>query len=285
MYDYSFIRYLSAKKSVDDRALNRQVWETMRQTLPTASAENPLRVLELGAGIGTMIERMSEWGALSYADYTAIDVEPANIIEARERTAEIGRNINLTLESIDVFDFIAREKDRQQWDLLIAHALLDLFDIPTALPKLLTLLRPGGLFYFTINFDGATIFEPTIDPQFDALVEKLYHATMDARLTDGKPSGDSRAGRHLFQHLRATGTEILAAGSSDWVVFAGENGYSADEAYFLHFIVNTVAHALTDHPDLDPIQFSAWIAQRHRQIDNGELVYIAHQLDFFGRMP
>jgi hypothetical protein len=31
-------------------------------------------------------------------------------------------------------------------------------------------------------------------------------------------------------------------------------------------------------------QFSAWIEQRHRQIDDGALVYIAHQLDFFGSL-
>ena len=29
----------------------------------------------------------------------------------------------------------------------------------------------------------------------------------------------------------------------------------------------------------------AWIAQRHAQIEAGSLVYIAHQLDFLGRVP
>jgi hypothetical protein len=33
---------------------------------------------------------------------------------------------------------------------------------------------------------------------------------------------------------------------------------------------------------LDPVRFEAWIAERHAQIERGELVYIAHQLDFFG---
>src|SRR5712691_8440602 len=33
------------------------------------------------------------------------------------------------------------------------------------------------------------------------------------------------------------------------------------------------------HPDLDAERFTAWIAQRHAQVEQGTLVYIAHQLD------
>src|SRR5262249_9484522 len=111
------------------------------------------------------------------------------------------------------------------------------------------------------------------------------HQTMDRRLIAGKPSGDSRTGRHLFAHLRAAGAEVLAAGSSDWVVFASANGYHADEAYFLHFIIHTVHSALTGHPDVDPGRLADWIAQRHAQVEQGTLVYIAHQLDVLGRVP
>jgi hypothetical protein len=139
--------------------------------------------------------------------------------------------------------------------------------------------------YCPITFDGSTIFQPEIDPEFDAAIEACYHQTMDRRLVAGKPSGDSRTGRHLFAHLRTAGAEVLAAGSSDWVVFAGANGYPADEAYFLHFIVHTVHTALTGYPGLDAGRFTAWIAQRHAQVEQGTLVYVAHQLDWLGRVP
>jgi hypothetical protein len=157
-------------------------------------------------------------------------------------------------------------------------------DISATLPQLFSLLKPGGHFYFTINFDGATIFQPTIDAALDAQIEQLYHRTMDERITEGKPSGDSRSGRHLFQHLRQAGGEILAAGSSDWVVFAGPDGYPADEAYFLQFIVHTMQQALAGHPELDAARFADWIQRRQRQIETGDLVYIAHQLDFCGHI-
>ena len=171
-------------------------------------------------------------------------------------------------------------------------------DIEATLPILFSLLKPGGLFYFTINFDGATILEPAIEPKFDALIEHLYHQTMDDRVINGRKSGDSQSGRHLFSYLRKLNTNILAAGSSDWVVFAASqlpepaegNGsirnhnYPADEAYFLHFIIHTMQQALSNHPQLDQTKFNDWIAERHLQIENGELIYIAHQLDFVGRI-
>jgi SAM-dependent methyltransferase len=303
--NYSFTRYLAAKKTIDDRALNQHVWQTLRQALPAATQETPLRVLEIGAGTGTMIERVLERNLLTHATFTAIDAGAENMVEARRRMSQWAikqrfaitaegtnrvrlhrdrQNITIILETIDMFDFVAREQNRRAWDLLIAHAFVDLVDMPSTLPLLLALLKPGGLFYFTLVFDGGTILQPDIDPSFDAYLERLYHHTMDTRLTNGQPSGDSRTGRHLFQHLSRAGVELLAAGSSDWVVFPGPHGYPTDEAYFLHFIIHTMHTALIDHPDLIPDQLDGWISQRHIQIEKQELVYIAHQLDFLGRV-
>lgn len=302
----SFPRYLAAKKSVDDRALNEFVWQTLQSQLAGSPAQSPLRILEIGAGIGTMLERLVDRSLLHRAHYTALDALPENIDAAHWRllawadrndipatgspggelhfsTAQLDMTLHLT--AIDLFDFIEQARDTQPWDLLIAHAFLDLMDIPAVLPRLFELLKPGGYFYFTLNFDGATLFEPMIDPELDLQIKTLYHRSMDERVTDGKPSGDSRAGRHLFQHLPAAGAVILAAGASDWVVYPTSAGYPNDEAYFLHFIIHTIAEALSGHPELDASRFAAWIAARHTQIERHELVYIAHQLDFTGHYP
>ena len=82
--DYPFTRYLAAKKSVDDRALNYHVRQSLVQALPLAAPEAPLLILEVGAGIGTMLERMLEQGLLTYATFTAIDAQAENIAEARK---------------------------------------------------------------------------------------------------------------------------------------------------------------------------------------------------------
>ena len=286
---HDFPRYLAAKRSVDDRALNRPVWDSLRRALPAGRQ----RVLEIGAGIGTMADRVWAWDLLRQANYTAIDADPANVAAGAawwSAVAQARPGFSLHWETVDLFGFIAREQGQQTWDLLIAHAFMDLVDVPGTLPGLLALLRPGGLLYFSVNFDGATILEPAIDPPLDALVVQLYHQTMDQRVTAGRPAGDSQTGRHLYHQLRAAGVEVLAAGSSDWVVLPrpganGQMGYPADEAYFIHFIIHTISTALAGHPALHPARFAAWIAERHAQVERGELVYIAHQLDYLGRKP
>lgn len=300
--NYSFTHYLSAKRTVDDRAINRYVWEQLASLLPPTSRDMPLQVLEVGAGIGTMIERILEWDLLRFANYTAIDSQPENIKSAQLRLEDWGRSrdmqvrtsrkgvtledshrlMTITLEPVDAFNLIARERASGRWDLLIAHAFLDLVDVPSILPGLLALLMPGGLFYFSINFDGLTLLEPTIDPALDELIPILYHHTMDERRMAGKPSGDSRTGRRLFAYLKNAEAHILAAGASDWVIHSQQGKYPGDEAYFLRFIINTIHQALAGHPELDQDSFQAWIAERHAQIERGELVYIAHQIDILG---
>lgn len=299
---YSFQRYLAAKQTVDDRALNPNVFEALRQALICHPAER-LQVLEAGAGAGAMLKRLMAAGVLPAANYTAIDSDPLNLSAAREslptwaaeheasfHQAAGGRvhiqgyspDVALTLEAIDLFDFLARPGELGRWDLLVAHAFLDLLDLPTALPRLLRLLRPGGLFYFTVNFDGVTTLEPQLDPYLDPLIERLYHRTMDERHVNGFPSGDSHSGRHLFTHLRDAGAHLLAAGASDWVVYPVSGGYPADEAYFLHYLIHTIGAALAGHPELDPDVFTAWLDKRHTQVERSELIYLTHQLDFAG---
>ena len=292
---YDFVRYLTAKRTVDDRALNPHVWAAMAAAAADRARHvQPLQVLEIGAGVGTMIERAAAWSLCPGAavNYLAIDAEPANIAAAQARLEAAQARLealppawSVQVEQADLFDFVRRPAALHRYDLLIANAFLDLVDIPQTLPLLRRLLQPGGLFYFTITFDGATILQPVIDPAFDAQVEAVYHRTMDERITAGQRSGDSRSGRHLFGHLVRAGFDLRAAGASDWVVHPVAGHYPADEAYFLHFIVHTMQDALQSRAELDPGQLTEWVETRHRQVEQGELVYIAHQLDVFGVCP
>ncbi|HXF86147.1 MAG TPA: hypothetical protein VNK49_12240 [Anaerolineales bacterium] len=287
--EYSFQRYLLAKQSVDDRALNKDVLRVLRSSLPP----EPFRIIEVGAGIGTMIRRLVRWDVIHQCEYVMVDEMVENVeyasgwvkvwaeeaglsVERSEgnqvRVFDKARDVRIRFERADVFDFI--QKNKEPADLLIAHAFLDLLPMPASLSKLLSLTK--GLAWLTINFDGVTTFEPTIDAALDAQIERLYHETMDARAS----GGDSRVGRHLFGYLRSVGAEILAAGASDWVVYARDGKYPDEEAYFLYFILHFFEEALRGYAGLDEAAFANWLNVRSAQIDRGELVYIAHQMDF-----
>jgi SAM-dependent methyltransferase len=334
--EYSFPRYLLAKQSVDDRALNKDVLAALRAALSDASlrfsasrqpadpqstfslADRPLSVTEVGAGIGTMLVRLLRWNILPLnVAYTLVDEMPENIAFARQwlpqwarengyqvetlpdgtirlsdaRQPAVRRSVVVHFAQSDVFEYIRFYASRSV-DLLIAHAFLDLLPMPESLPQLFSLVKPGGLAWLTINFDGVTTLEPpfrfaassvaeSADESVDSLIERLYHQTMDTRPT----GGDSRSGRHLFGHLKQVGAEILAAGASDWVVYPLKGRYPADEAYFLHFILHFFETSLSNHPQLDPRLLEEWLEQRRAQIERAELIYIAHQMDFLILTP
>jgi SAM-dependent methyltransferase len=291
-----YARYLTAKTTVDDRALNRPVLAELRRLMPPGAP----RVLEVGAGLGTMAARLLDWGVVGAGEYILLDADRPLLDHSRrwlrDWAAARGLRTDLLPDGLQIGDLRVRlvhaelgsylETDhRAEADVLIANAVLDLVDVPAILPGLLRLLVPGGGYWFTINYDGESIFAPA-HPRDDQVM-RAYHRDMDERVRYGRPAGESRTGRHLFHQLRAAGAPALAAGSSDWVVSAGPDGnYPADEADFLRSILSTIQDALRRRQDwVDPADLADWLAVRGRQLATGELVYIAHQLDFAGRAP
>jgi hypothetical protein len=297
-----YARYLAAKTTVDDRALNRHVLAELRRLMPVGAPQ----VLEVGAGLGTMVARLMDWGVVGTGEYILLDADRPLLDDSRrwlrDWAAARGLRSDLRPDGLQVGDLRVRLEhaelgryleavhgaqgaQRVPADVLIANAVLDLVDVPAVLPGLLRLLVPGGVYWFTINYDGESIFAP--GHPHDDQVMQAYHRDMDERVRYGRPAGDSRTGRGLFHHLRDAGAPVLAAGSSDWVVSAGPDGnYPGDEAYFLHSILSTIQNALRSRPDwVEPADLADWLAVRGRQLAAGELVYIAHQLDFVGRAP
>ena len=289
---YDYVSYLAAKAAIDDRSLNPRVIEALRDNLRLLAEGRPLSVIELGAGVGSTFRRLHQAGIVTSGVYTMVDLDRRSLDEAaRVAEAEI-RHANRDVLRVEVraSDAIAYLREDasagQQADLIIAQALVDLLNVPSLIEAISERLSPGGLLYAPITFDGDTAFEPVIDPALDARIITAYHRTMDARRTPGGlPTGGSTAGRAMLTELRLAGMEIVEAAASDWVVFPRAGGYSEDESYFLHHIVNTVWEALQGDAELSGDSLAAWIAERHAQIERGELIYIAHQLDALARKP
>lgn len=297
--DFTFQHYLNAKRTVDDRALNCSVWQTMAKLLRDRALNQTPRVLEVGAGTGTMLHRLVEWGALKRGTYLGIDSDPESIQTALQNLpawAEgqglacipvsdgfelSGREIQLrvSFQTREVGEAAANPGDTG-YDMLAANAFLDLVNPARLLPQLGKMMQPGGLGYFTINFDGMTVFEPQLDPGLDEKIIELYHQSMDDRRTGGQFTGGSRTGRRLYHQLRDAGWKGLAAGASDWVVHPVNGSYRADEAYFLNHLLHFFEETLAGHAGLEPNVFQAWLDARRRQIETADLFLVVHQLDY-----
>ena len=301
--EYSYTRYLAAKASVDRRAINLQVWNTLISCLQQIPPTVPIRCFEVGGGVGATFRRLLEALPGYSLEYTLLDIDASHLayfethitawmeqegfvltskFDAEycfgkgERTVKI----KVVLADIEVY---LQTVTADRYDLLIAQAFLDLFDLDDFIPRLHTLLKPEGLYYYPINFDGITAFLPEVQSEQDDQYERLYHRSMDIRNTRPGSGKRSQAGRSLYAVLSNLGTKIVRIGSSDWLVYAQPDGtYPEDEGYFLHHILHFLEQELSTNPSVNAEQFKDWMAIRRSQVETGELFYMAHQLDFLG---
>jgi SAM-dependent methyltransferase len=253
---------------VDARAFNPAVWQALLDW--AAGAPRPLRVLDAGGGSGAMAARILGARLPGPIEYTLVDQQADNMAAAR---AQLGEQVNEYVTA-DVFDFLAANPARR-WDLLVAHAFLDLIDLSSQLPPLLGAVLPTGAIYAPINFDGQTTFAPEVDSEFEQLLLDGYHATMR----------DPHTGRHLAGALAAAGVAVRASGGANWVVEAQDDAYPADEAYFLDFMLYTIEQEMRGRPEIDEAQLDAWLDARRAQVEAAELRFSARNLDYFAVLP
>ncbi|WP_251341942.1 class I SAM-dependent methyltransferase [Haloplanus halophilus] len=266
--------YLEAKRTVDERALDRRVRDRLLDELPAAP-----RVLEAGCGTGVTVPRLVAWGVTD-GEYRGVDRDAATVERARAlRAAELDADadadgegfrvddLTVRFEAGDALDAFAGERA----DLVVAAAFLDLVPVDEALDAFASALAPGGLVYAPITFDGETVFQP--DHPADDAVVAAYHDAID-----DEPGRDARAGRHLLDRCRARDGALLAAGASDWIVHPRDGGYPADERRFLGAILSFVEEAVDGVPGAED-----WLRTRRRQLDSGTLTYVAHGYDVLYR--
>jgi hypothetical protein len=276
-HDHARRRYLTAKRSVDDRARDRRVRDRLRAALP----DRP-RVVEAGPGAGFTVAALHEWGHPP-ADYHGVDAGDRAVAHARYLTPRLlarrGHDATPTAEGCRLADgaevsfAVGDALDAlpgAEADLAVAQSFLDLVPLDRAIPALEAAVAPGGLVYAPLTFDGVTLFRPA-HPADDRVID-AFHADIDAAA-----GRNSRAGRDLLERLSRR-DDLLAVGASDWVVRPHGDRYPADERFFLATILGFVADATEGVAGGDD-----WLATRRAQLAAGELTYVAHGYDLVWR--
>ena len=135
--NFDYVRYLAAKATVDDRALNRHVLAELGRLMPAGSP----RVLEVGAGLGTMVARLMDWGVVGAGEYILLDAD-RQLLDCSRRwlcdwAAARGLRSNLLPDGLRVGDLRVRLVHAELGsyleaahgaaaDVVVAHAVLDL---------------------------------------------------------------------------------------------------------------------------------------------------------------
>ena len=292
--EHALPRYLESKRSVDERALSTRVRDRFLAELPPAP-----EMVEAACGTGVTVPRLLSWG-VDAGRYRGVDADGRIVPFARWlRSRELRRtgynvsrdatgggpatgdgpaadfevaDLAVSFATGDALDALAAAADL---DAVIAQAFADLVPPSELVSAIESALRPGGVAYLPITFDGGTIVQP--DHPADDAVESAYHDAINAHA-----GRDVRAGRHLIDLFRQRDGDLLSVGSSDWIVRPRGGAYPADERYFLGRLLGFVADAVGDR---GVEGFDDWLATRRDQLATAELTYVAHQYDLLYRAP
>lgn len=293
------LRYLRAKASVDARSVNVQVREACLQAVAQLPVDRPVRVIELGGGAGGAFRYwMSLVAPFPRVEFTASDRDGGLLKAYREEVVSFAGESGLSLARDQpdrlhlegagrVLDVRLREtvvpggfsqEDEGSFDLLAAQSFWDLVPPGTALTLGRQLLAPGGLFYATLTFAGGTRFAPP--HELDRQLLSCYRASMG-----GERGGDPYAGERLLGHVRMPGSGFseLATGRSDWRVVPTDEGYIADEKYFLLAVLGFIEKELLTSTEIRDDQLDWWMGVRRRQLADDKLSYAARQQDLVAR--
>lgn len=291
--------FLEAKFALDERSLARDVrgaWLAMLQ-------RDALRCLDIGTGTGAMVRRLLDAvPAASSIEVVALDRDSGILARARAsmrahlsrrgfeqhdeadgiEAHDARRRVHLRFACSDILQFEPQPGDR--YDLVTAHAFMDLVPMRPLLERIAGWLSPGGLFYATLNYDGETVLlPPHADAAFEESLLARYDASMEERRVEGSPTGGARSGRRLHALLDEAGFEILACASSDWNAVPHHGRLRDGDAVVLSVLLDALRRECEPH--VDRARLAAWYDERRALLAAGRLGAIVHQIDLLAVAP
>ena len=304
---HSMQDYLEAKRRVDLRCLNRYVLGAFRKLI---EAVRDPALLDLGTGTGLMIRKLAAMRLNGNARIIGVDLDEGSCLAAvgfikhdlahfgyqsttenrsQAETGLCGRIqaqreeccLHIEVKAGDVLAAGTPWRPHGlQFDAVTANAFVDLLPLKDIVALVRRLLKPGGLFYTTINYDGMTTLLPlSTDVDFEEELLLCYNRSMELRRAGGRATGGSRTGSRLYGVLLEQGFGILGWGSSDWSVVPKQGRYGPGEANFIRAILQMIHDEGWNSGKLPQRKLERWLSERLEALERGGLSFMNHQID------
>jgi SAM-dependent methyltransferase len=299
----SFRDYLDVKTALDERSLNPVVRTVFLDTL---RGREWLTCLDLGTGTGASLWRLLNAELSAGLAITAVDRDPVLLDIAFKRTTVLLRARGFTVSTPAAgsirarrgtchiaIDFIAADlqhfnpvKDAGRFDAVIAHQVMDLLPPRTMAERIAGWLRPRGVFYATLNYEGETALFPVYrEVELEDRILAVYDASMEKRRVWDQASGGARSGRRLYGALLENGFAPLAYGSSDWNLAPLRRAYLDRDDLCLIALLDMIRDEATQSGEFSGKALDLWYRDRLHKLENGELGLIVHQIDLLAEKP
>lgn len=293
--------YLDIKFALDERSLNPAIKSAFFGALRDRAT---LACLDIGTGSGATLWRLLNAGLSAPLEITAVDRDQALLELAQRRAVALlgARGFKVTAapgvikakqgKRLVAAEFIMAdlehfEHDRHgHYDAVIAHAVMDRLPPRIMAGRISGWLKPHGVFYATLNYDGGTSLWPIHRDQ--ALEERIfsaYDAAMERRRIWDQSSGGPRTGRRLHAALLETGLDVLAYGSSDWNLTPLKRRYRDREALCLTGLLDLIRDEAARSGQFGQDELDAWHQGRLRDVRDARLGLVVHQLDLLAAKP
>ena len=277
----SFADYLDAKFPLDERSLNREVRGAF---LAALEGLPQITCLDVGAGTGATFRRLTVSAPSRPLSLTALDRDSGLLGIARARAEKYLQGTALPVELRFAACEVRNYRPDRTYNVVTAHALLDLLPLAETLDRFARWLQPGGYLYASINYDGETAFlEPYRDPVFESRLLDYYGYTMEQRRVDGQPTGGALCGRRLHAMLPAYGFSVLAGGRSDWVVAPADGAYRDGDALCLQAVLEMICGEARSSALFEAAQLERWWTDRVLALQQRRLSLRVRHLDILAR--
>lgn len=291
-----FRAYLDAKYPLDSRSLNRDVLENLKSAI---SAKRHLRWLDLGTGTGAMLKRVIDMNPVASLNITGLDIDAGLLAAAAEQLTDClqqngfqiedagggisayreKQTVRIRFECASILDWSPNDTGAG-FDLITAHAFMDIVPLQPVTCKIREYLETKGLFYTTLNYDGETALIPVYsNEKFEGKILQHYDQSMETRQIEGLSTGGAYSGRRLIGALSMVGFDISSYGSSDWNITPVNTVYRDNDAFCLKSLLAMIYAEAAKEAAFNPNKLATWHSERSHEIDSSTLGMIVHQLD------
>ena len=310
-----YVRYLEAKRTVDGRALDIHCLQKFRQALQSIPSSSTIRIVELGAGTGTMLRRLIrdfDKFFVNPVEFTLIDIKADALAIARRLLLNCDAQLDsagmsdnsisihhsgvdgtipdielpgllVRFKRADVFEFLRSRIAK--FDAVIAASFLDLVSLDDILPIIKNCIDPSSLvraIYCPLTFNGVTIFSSVPN---DSPILRAFHSSMGRGTAGGVDICRAYTGNYLRAALKMINGQAIAMADSNWNVVPKNGMYQNDEMYFVQCILQFVASTSKDElsrfgvtaNDVDEFMKDSLNSLRQKTLS-----YSAHNVDFVG---